>query len=135
MAEMCGKDMGPKAKVRPNRTLRPCLTEPGEGASYSPVTAGRCAALGRGCGSVRDILAGGRGESSATQKISPPDHFPVPFVSVSFRDWGSCSLKLRKNPLNINVYICFPMCYRKTQLSEPRPSAFHSFLLLQQVRD
>lgn len=30
MDEMCGDDPGPKARVRPNRTLRPCLKEPGE---------------------------------------------------------------------------------------------------------
>lgn len=107
MAEMCGKDMGPKAKVRPNRTLRPCLTEPGEGASYSPVTAGRCAALGRGCGSVRDVLAGGRGEFSATQKISPPDHFPVPFVLCFILGLGKLQPEIKEEPTQYKCIYLF----------------------------
>lgn len=80
MVEICDEDIGPKARVRPNRAPRPCLKGLGEGASCSPVTAGRCSAPGPGWSRVRDILAGGRGESSITQKISPPDHFSVPFV-------------------------------------------------------
>lgn len=130
MVEMCGEDTGPKA--RPNRTLRPWLKEAGEGAPPALAQLEDALLL-----AVAVAVPGTCWQEEASPLLLRKPHLQIIsqflLFSVSFLDWGSCSLKLNKNPLNKNVCIYF-IC-RKTQFSEPRPLAFHNFLLLQQVRD
>lgn len=80
MDEMCGDDPGPKARVRPNRALRPCLKEPGEGASCSPVPAALLLAMAV---SMSQLMA----------------HVPV--SGTSWQEGEASPLLLRKSHLQI----------------------------------